>query len=115
MPGFSVREMARAVEFYVEKLGFRVTFTNGSVFTIVARDGVEIGLMLDRGGKAGHGGCYLKMTGVDSLYQELLAKNLTMTHELKTESYGMREFMVTDPDGNTVNFGEWMGRPIAGA
>jgi len=29
-----------------------------------------------------------------------------MTHELRTESYGMREFMITDPDGNTINFGE---------
>jgi len=33
-----------------------------------------------------------------------------MTHPLKTESYGMRELMITDPDGNTVNFGESAAR-----
>jgi hypothetical protein len=29
-----------------------------------------------------------------------------MTHPLRTESYGMREFMITDSEGNTLNFGE---------
>jgi len=54
----------------------------------------------------GRGGCYLKMQGVDSLHKEFVAKGIEMIHELKTESYGMREFMISDLDGNRINFGE---------
>jgi len=27
-------------------------------------------------------------------------------HPLRIEEYGMKEFMITDLDGNTINFGE---------
>jgi catechol 2,3-dioxygenase-like lactoylglutathione lyase family enzyme len=99
--------MESAVTFYTGKLGFDVAFRNGGVYTIVRRDGVEIGLALDRtGSRSGRGSCYVKMTGVDSMYSELVANGVAIAHELKNEAYGMREFMVTDPEGNTVNFGE---------
>jgi transcriptional regulator with XRE-family HTH domain/catechol 2,3-dioxygenase-like lactoylglutathione lyase family enzyme len=107
MPGFAVRDMDRAVAFYTTNLGFRVSFRNDGVYTIVRRDEVEIGLGLDRSGeKAGRGSCYLKLTGVDAVHAEFLSNGVGMTHDLKDENYGMREFMITDPDGNTVNFGE---------
>ncbi len=107
MPGFGVRDMVAAVEFYTTKLGFLVAFRNGAVFAIVARDGIELSLALDRSGaKAGKGACYLKVTGINAIHDEVLANGVAMTHPLKTESYGVREFMVTDPDGNTLNFGE---------
>ena len=107
MPGFGVRDMAAAIDFYTTKLGFKVTFRNGAVFAIVARDGIELNLALDRpGANPGKGACYLKVAGVDALHDELRANGVAMTHPLKTESYGMREFMITDPDGNTLNFGE---------
>ena len=107
MVGFGVRDMSAALDFYVTKLGFRVVFKNGAVYTIVSRDRIEISLSLDRSGtSAGKGSCYLKMEGVDALYAELIGKGVEMTHPLKTEAYRMREFMITDPDGNTLNFGE---------
>jgi catechol 2,3-dioxygenase-like lactoylglutathione lyase family enzyme len=105
--GFSVRDMNAALAFYTAKLGFKVSFKNGAVFAIVSRDGIEISLAVDRSGTAtGKGACYLKVTGVDALHEELLGQGVAMAHPLKTESYGMREFMVKDPDGNGLNFGE---------
>jgi len=110
MVGFCVRDMKAALEFYTIKLGFGVVFRNGDVYAIVTRDGIEISLGLDRSGdRAGKGACYLKVQAVDAFHHELAQKGVVMTHHLKTESYGMREFMIADPDGNTLNFGE----PIA--
>jgi len=107
MTGFAVRDMNAALEFYTAKLGFQVGFRNAGVFAIVSRDGIEISLALDRSGaKAGKGSCYLKVSGVDAFHDELIGKGVAMTHPLKTEAYVMREFMITDPDGNTLNFGE---------
>lgn len=111
MPGFFVNDIPSARDFYETKLGFETLFTNGPadapVFVLLSRDGLELSLMLDRSGqKAGHSGCYFKLTGVDALYAELLAKGVTMEHPLRTEEYGIREFMICDPSGNTINFGE---------
>jgi catechol 2,3-dioxygenase-like lactoylglutathione lyase family enzyme len=107
MVGFGVKDMARAIDFYTIKLGFKIVFQNGVVFTIVSRDGIEISLALDRSGTgSSKGSCYLKLEGIDVLHEEFITKGVAMTHPLKTESYGMREFMITDPDGNTLNFGE---------
>jgi uncharacterized glyoxalase superfamily protein PhnB len=84
-----------------------MVFKNSVVFTIVSRDGIEISLGLDRSGnKAGKAGCYLKVTGIEAFHEELIGKGVEMTHPLKTEVYQMKEFMITDPDGNTINFGE---------
>ncbi len=109
MPGFAVADLTRAIDFYEGKLGFRVVFRNGSVFAVVTRDGIEISLALQRNGAIHKSACYVKLAGVDALHEEFTARGVTMTHPLKTESYGMREFMITDPDGNTLNFGESLG------
>jgi uncharacterized glyoxalase superfamily protein PhnB len=107
MPGFVVRDMSGAINFYTKKLGFEIRFKNGAVFTLVSRDGIEISLGLDRSGaRAGKGSCYFKMEGLDLFHDELIRKGVEMTHPLKLEAYGMKEFMLTDPDGNTLNFGE---------
>jgi catechol 2,3-dioxygenase-like lactoylglutathione lyase family enzyme len=111
MPGFAVADMARAIDFYEGKLGFRVVFRNGTVFAIVKRHGIEISLGLRRGGPANTGACYVKLEGIDALHDEFAARGVAMAHPLKTESYGMREFMITDPDGNTLNFGEAVRSP----
>ena len=110
MAGFCVRDMKVALEFYTVKLGFQVAFKNNDVFVIVSRDGVEISLALDRSGaRAGKGGCYLKVKAIEAIYEELTGNGVEMTHPLKTESYRMKEFMIIDPDGNTLNFGEPVG------
>ena len=107
MPGLAVADLDRAVVFYTEKLGFSVSFINGKAYAVVRRDNVEIGLGLDHSERnAGHGSCYVKLKGIDAIHGELSAKRVPMTHDLRNESYGMREFMITDPDGNTINFGE---------
>ena len=107
MPGFPVRDMDRAVSFYTRELGFHLTFRNGAIFSIVCRDAVEVTLSLAPAGRdPGPAHCYVRVTGVDDFHREFRERGVTMTHPLRDEEYGMREFMVTDPDGNTLNFGE---------
>lgn len=111
MPGYGVKNLATSLNFYVGLLGFETVFTNGPqtapTFAIVRRGNLEISLMLDKeGGGAGRGSSYVKVRGITALYESWLARGVPMAHELKDEEYGMREFMIQDPDGNTINFGE---------
>jgi uncharacterized glyoxalase superfamily protein PhnB len=109
MPSCTVTDVPKAIEFYRDTLGFACTFTNGDpiCFAIMKRDVVELGLQTQRlGGVPGKNGCYIKLAGVDALYSEYQRKGVTIVHPLRTEEYGMKEFMITDPEGNTINFGE---------
>lgn len=108
MPSIPVSDLEQALAFYTEQLGFRMVFENEKNFAIVARDGVELGLapISVHHGVAGKSNVYLKVAGIDGLYEEMKAQGVSILHPLKTESYRMREFKVADLDGNTINYGE---------
>lgn len=110
MPSMTVDDLPGAVAFYESVLGFRCVFTNGNplCFAIVKRDGIEISLSTERlGGVAGQNGCYIKLSeGIESLYAEYQELGATIAHPLKVEEYRMKEFMIEDPEGNTLNFGQ---------
>ena len=48
----------------------------------------------------GHGvHLYLTVDDVDGLYAQLKASGAKIVHEIATQWYGLREFIVADPDG----------------
>jgi catechol 2,3-dioxygenase-like lactoylglutathione lyase family enzyme len=112
MPCLRVADVPRAVDFYNDSLGFAPVFRNGVTFAIVCRDRIELGLSQSAyaGATAGGGSCYCKLSeGIDALYAEYQARGVAVLHPLRDESYGMREFMIADPDGNIINFGQAVG------
>jgi catechol 2,3-dioxygenase-like lactoylglutathione lyase family enzyme len=111
MPSLPVADLEQAIAFYTQSLGFTPRFRNGSSFAIVAHGAVELALASPdvTGIPAGHGRCYCKLSdGIDILYADYRSRGVTIRHELRDESYGMREFMIADPDQNEINFGQPM-------
>ncbi len=109
MPSLPVSDMDDAIAFYTESLGFALCFRNESNYAIVQRDGIEAGLMsMDASGiPAGAGRCYFKLSsGIEALYFDYVRREVDILHEMRDESYGMREFMIADPDQNEINFGQ---------
>ena len=49
---------------------------------------------------------YVHVDGLDALFAEFQAADVNITRPIETTVYEMREFEVTDPDGNVVCFGE---------
>ena len=108
VPSFSVKDAAKAVAFY-ENLGFAVVLKSGA-YTAVGRDAVQIGLFQQRTTvQPKPGSLYIQMNRVDDFYAEVRRTGLKITSELKTQPSKMREFSVTDPDNNTIVFGEYAG------
>ena len=95
---FVVQDVLRSVEHYRDVLGFHTEFTYGqpTFYAGVERDGVLIHLQAASETKRqpGHGGVNVFVTDVDALYREL-----------KDYPYGMRDFDITDLDGNQLCFG----------
>ncbi len=104
IPVLPCLDIARAVEFYAEHLGFGMSFRFEG-YAAVARDGAEIHLRLVKGSKAPKGGgCRIEVQGIESLFEE--CSSAGVVHGKGTLQGGVREFAVQDGDGNLITFAE---------
>lgn len=107
----AVKDLPVSIAFYSEKLGFTIDFeVDGWCF--LSRDGIQ--LML------GHSPdevpasqindhsyfAYIGVQGIDHLHEEFRTRGLTSLPAPESKPWGMREFMVTTPDGHRIMFGQ---------
>ena len=106
---FTVRDMTKSVEHYCNALGFAVTFQYGDpiFYTCLCRDEVAPHLLSAQETKRlpGNGAVCVFVKDVDSLHAELAARGAKVIKPPENYDYGMRDFDVTDPDGNQLTFG----------
>jgi catechol 2,3-dioxygenase-like lactoylglutathione lyase family enzyme len=107
IPVLPCLDIARAVEFYAEHLGFGMSFRFDD-YAAVARDGVEIHLRLFKGSKAPNGGgCRIEVQGIESLFEECSNSGVVLGNgTLEGGTSSVREFAVQDGDGNLITFAE---------
>ena len=115
-PHFLVEDVARAAEYYRDKLGFEVGpyFQNPPVFVIVQRDGAAIQLARMERGRGGSNrkwkaeafDAYIWVGAVDQLYNNFRASKATVLQPPLLQEYGMKEMDVVDLDGYVIRFGE---------
>jgi catechol 2,3-dioxygenase-like lactoylglutathione lyase family enzyme len=128
IPALPVRDVARALEFYRDKLGFSVVHHDGG-FAVLKRDGAEVHLWeasdeswreraeddrpVRSGAEsfiAGTGSCRIATEGVDELYEALKAHDVfhpVSRDSVQDTDFGTREFATLDPDGNLITFFVW--------
>ena len=98
----------RAKAFYVEVLGFTCVEEGGDPagFGIFIRDGARIFVEAWQGAEADYDRwrAYVHVDDLDALAAELGAR-VAFSRPVTETVYGMREFEVTDPDGNVICFG----------
>jgi len=110
-PTVGVRDMARALAFYEPVFGFERTFENGDPvsFVILKRDAAEVHLQrVDGHAGAAHNVMHLVVDdGVDELYRRCEAsEGAQIVSKLRDAPWGMRTFVVADPDGNRIDVGQ---------
>lgn len=104
-----VSDISRALGFYQGILGMTVTFTNGSPtgFVILERDAAELHLTLVKGHRAGHHNtAHLLVTDATALHEHLVANGVRIIKGLRDADYGLRGFVIADPDGNRIDIGQ---------
>ena len=110
-PTLHVSDMRRALAFFERDLGFRCTFKLDDElhpqipYAVVERDQVTIHLQLSEKA-AGASACYVTVEGADALYAELVSAGVRVTRAIESSTYGMRDFTIADPDGNSLGFGQ---------
>jgi catechol 2,3-dioxygenase-like lactoylglutathione lyase family enzyme len=105
-----VANLRRAIDFYVDTLGFRLGFNAGS-YGGVRRDAIEIHFSRIEGELGGErSGCRIEVTDIRRLYAEFKDRNVVdAAGDIAAQPWGTTEFTVRDPDGNALTFVEVFG------
>lgn len=113
-PIFPVTDIKRSLAYYTGKL----LFTVGFEWADTPEEAIRYAILQN-------GNCELHLTyretphptvayffvdGVKGYYEAVKAKNATITCDIEDHPWEMREFEVTDPDGNRLIFGEHLSR-----
>jgi catechol 2,3-dioxygenase-like lactoylglutathione lyase family enzyme len=108
-PIVSVTDMDAALRFYRDLLGFEVIFENGTPvgFVILKKDEAEIGLSLDRKHKATvQNVAFMKVDDASALYDLCVRGGVKIIKGIRDAEYGLRTFVLADPDGNRIDIGQ---------
>jgi catechol 2,3-dioxygenase-like lactoylglutathione lyase family enzyme len=110
-----VADMATAVAFYVEVLGFRVAYLYGEppFYGMVVRDGARIQLRYvcepvfagDIREREDLHSASIDVDNPKALYLEFKAAGAPFHQDFRKEPWGSQGFVVRDPDGNLIAFG----------
>ncbi len=105
IPILPTNDLAAAKAFYVDRLGFRVTFeasADGHSGLLGLRRGtIELTLDCPMDGHGRNACVALHVADADDYYREWSAK-VTLLRPPKNEEWGARTFDLLDPSGNTL-------------
>ena len=105
----AVRDLPRALAFYVGIMGMHVTFENGDPvgFAILERDAAELHLTVARDHRAStQNVAHLLVTDATQLYDHLTARGVRIVKGLRDADHGLLGFVFADPDGNRIDVGQ---------
>jgi hypothetical protein len=113
-PQFTVPDVVGTAEYYRDVLGFQIAGYWGTppVFAIVLRDNVEFffnraNTSEVRTGRAeGAYDAYLRITGIETLAEELRNSGADILEGPVQRIYGQRELVIRDCNGLILAFGE---------
>jgi len=98
-------DLDKSVVFYRDVLGLELTTLAPEYeLAILGKGGAEIAVVKNVNPVSQV--AYLYVKGVDDLYAICQAKGAEISQELATHPYGMRDFVLKDPDGHVIGVGE---------
>jgi catechol 2,3-dioxygenase-like lactoylglutathione lyase family enzyme len=105
IPVLRVADFESALRFYRDLLGFEVGFRHDDYISLQHGTAV-LHLTTPKYGKPpGAGTVYLIRDEVDQYFGSIRARGGAPDTEPADQFYGMREFVILDPDGNRLLFG----------
>ncbi|MBC9915073.1 VOC family protein [Chitinophaga varians] len=105
---FSVSNLAAAIKYYVDTLGFSIDFEYGAIAglkygnVLLQLSGPDL---IGNRNATGEGNMYIFCDEVDAYFQQISAKGAQVIVAPEDRAYGMRDFAIKDADGNILAFG----------
>ena len=118
-PFIKCSKIKESLAFYTEILDFEVIQAPDpdpdaflSAYAFLEREGSFVHLSEHAGDGVFGSVIYVNVEGIEDLYKKFVSNGLKahdrggITMELVTQTWGMKEFAVADPDGNRIRFGQ---------
>jgi catechol 2,3-dioxygenase-like lactoylglutathione lyase family enzyme len=107
----TVSDVRAAADFYANKLGFIVAFTEGNPPTFAGVNLGHVQIFLTKGPPAPQGcSVYFVVGDADALHEFHRANGVEIVGPPRDQPYGLREYTVRDLDGYYLNFGHRLRR-----
>jgi catechol 2,3-dioxygenase-like lactoylglutathione lyase family enzyme len=112
IPILRIFDIAKAREFYLDYLGFKLDFehrfsADAPLFMGVSRGDVQIFLSEHYGDGTPGTHVVVRVTGIEALLEELKAKNYRYFNPaIQNQDWGTRDMVVYDPFANHIVFSE---------
>jgi predicted enzyme related to lactoylglutathione lyase len=118
-PQFIVQDVAKAIDFYSNVLGFGIDYLSGtpSSYAVVYRDDVYIHLCLQetQDFKLGPGCAFIAVSGAEEVWEKVQNNRVDIISPLAYQDYGsavhFRTFTIYDLDKNVLRVGEQIHFP----
>jgi uncharacterized glyoxalase superfamily protein PhnB len=106
IPVFHVNDVDVAVRFYTEVLGFVQAFRYGTYVGLrIGKCEIHLCPPGDSQRRTGGGNAYFICDEVDDYFVKIKSTGAKPASEPGDRMYGMRDFVIVDPDGNQLSFG----------
>ena len=100
-------DVRRSIQYYTEVLGFdrHWTWDDTPGFGGVSKDHVQVFFCRDG---QGHPGTWISImvNDVDELHERIVSKKGEVVSAPENKEWGLREMLVSDPDGHIIRFGQ---------
>lgn len=103
IPVLNVRDLQEALDFFTQRLGFGEPWLHEGYYGGISKDGQQIHLA--KADVAKPSMIYNFVDSVDALYSDLKSAGVEIETEIQDQFYGMRDFTIKDPSGNSIGFG----------
>lgn len=113
-PIFPVTDMKTAIGYYTERLLFRIGFewsdSDGEPVRYAILKNGDTEIHLTQSEKPQKTAAYIFVNGVNEYYAAAKDAGAFITEDIQNQPWEMREFEVSDPDGNILVLGEHLDR-----
>ena len=119
IPLFKVRNMQEAIDFYTKVLDFKQKYpeeTADDPVVDLINEGAELQLTQYESDTLYGSVVNIPVTDIDARFQRYLDRGLDISAKKNSpihqspvdQTWGSREFYITDPSGNTLRFRQWL-------
>lgn len=104
-PELGVCDLSKALEHYTRLMGFSLDWRAGDDIAVVTSGAVALFLRSTSIGGLGPSRVILNVGDADAVFASWQANGVTIVEPIETRSWGMREFVASDIDGNEFRVG----------
>ena len=102
VPNIRSERPAETRDFFVDLLGFEVAMDMGWVMTLASPSNPSVQVQII-GDDMSAPGISVEVTDVDAVHAKAVERGFEIAYPLRDEEWGVRRFMLRDPNGTVVN------------